>query len=108
MIVRFLSSGEETYDLTAGLVYFVLGIEANHYRILDDFGQPYLFEPESFTVIDPSEPADWVTEYGDNGERYAYPPSLNQVGFFEDYFAGCHEAISEFWHVVNRRLSSAI
>jgi hypothetical protein len=27
-----------------------------------------------------------VTEYGDDGERYAYPPPLNKSGFFEDFF----------------------
>jgi hypothetical protein len=25
-------------------------------------------------------------EYGDDGERYAYPRPLNHPGFFEDFF----------------------
>jgi len=32
------------------------------------------------------EPAGWVTEIGDDGERYSYPQPLNKPGFFEDFF----------------------
>jgi hypothetical protein len=60
-----------------------------------------------FEVIDSSEPTIWITEYGDDGERYSYPPVLNDVGFFEDYFDGKNEPLSQFWHVVNKRLSEA-
>jgi hypothetical protein len=34
-------------------------------------------------------------------------PGLNNVGFFEDYFDGNNETLSQFWHVVNKRLSEA-
>ncbi|MFO1424582.1 MAG: hypothetical protein U1F70_13230 [Candidatus Competibacteraceae bacterium] len=30
--------------------------------------------------------ADWITEFGQDGEEYSYPPPLNKVGFFEDFF----------------------
>ncbi|MFP4348224.1 MAG: hypothetical protein ACOC3W_00880 [Thermodesulfobacteriota bacterium] len=46
-------------------------------------------------------------EFGEDGERYAYPRELNETGFFEDYFDGEEEAVSRFWQVVNRRLSDA-
>jgi hypothetical protein len=87
--------------------YFVIGIEADHYRILNDFGKPYLYPPDIFTIIDPREPQDWIAEYGDDNERYAYPEALNKAGFFEDYFDGKVEARSQFWHVVNNYLSDA-
>jgi hypothetical protein len=48
-----------------------------------------------------------VTELGEDNERYAYPPLLNSVGFFEDYFDGKPEAVATFWRVMNRRLSDA-
>jgi hypothetical protein len=47
--------------------------------------RPYLYPARLFQVLDPREPADWVTDYGDDGERYAYPPPLNDPGFFEDF-----------------------
>ncbi len=67
----------------------------------------YLYSSDLFQVIDAREPTDWVTEFGEDGERYAYPRELNEAGFFEDYFDGHEEAVSRFWQVVNRRLSDA-
>lgn len=46
-------------------------------------------------------------EYGEDGERYSYPPELNEAGFLEDYFDGKDDALSRSWHIVNKRLSEA-
>jgi len=107
MIVKLKEKNLDYPDLTPGQPYFLIGIEADDYRILNDFGKPYLYPSCLFEVIDPREPSIWVTEYGDDGERYAYPPTLNKAGFFEDYFEGKDEALSKFWHVINARLSEA-
>ncbi len=42
-----------------------------------------------------------------DGERYAYSPPLNGVGFFEDFFDSEENAVSLFWRAVNQRLSIA-
>ena len=34
---------------------------------------------EIFEVIDSRHPPDWVTEFGDDGERYSYPAPLNEA-----------------------------
>jgi hypothetical protein len=94
-------------DLTPGQPYVVLGIEADDLRILNDQGRPYLYPHEIFTIVDAREPEDWVTEHGEDNERYAYPPPLNSAGFFEDYFDGKPEAVATFWKVMNQRLSAA-
>jgi hypothetical protein len=107
MIVQIKSEIEGVSDLTPGLPYFVIGIEADHYRILNDRGRPYLYDPSWFTIRDSEEPGDWITEVGADGECYAYPKALNTAGFFEDFFDGNPQAISEFWHIVNQRLSTA-
>jgi hypothetical protein len=73
-------------DLTADKNYRVLGIEADDFRLLNDEGKPYLYPPDLFVIVDPSEPDDWVSEFGEEGERYAYPKELGRPGFFEDYF----------------------
>jgi hypothetical protein len=95
------------HNLTPGEEYYVIGIEADDYRILDDGGQPYLYPEGDFRIIDDHEPADWVSEIGDDGERYAYPPELNRVGFFEDFFDLKSNAVKTFWNVMNRRLAKA-
>lgn len=107
MIVKLKAPHADYPDLSTQQPYCVIGIEADDYRILNDHGRPYLYPANLFTVIETSEPADWITEYGDAGERYAYPQALNAAGFFEDYFEGKSKAIATFWQTVNQRLSHA-
>lgn len=99
MRVKFItknSNATKYRDLTVGNVYHVIGIEADDFRLINDEGLPYLYPPYLFEIVDKYEPEDWVTEYGDDGERYSYPPELNEVGFFEDYFDGNSQAIAVF------------
>jgi len=107
MIVKPKSQNPRYPDLSEDQQYVVLGIEANEYRILNDAGRPYLYSPELFHIIDPTEPEDWTTEFGEDGERYSYPTPLNEVGFFEDFFDQKPEQTSMFWRVVNQMLSHA-
>ena len=86
----------------------MIGIEADDFRILNDQGRPFLYPAEIFDIVDPGEPDEWITEYGDEGERYAYPPLLNATGFFEDFFDAKKDAITIFWRVVNQRLATAV
>jgi hypothetical protein len=86
MIVKLKSKDPRYPDLSEAQQYFVLGIEADDYRILNDAGKPYLYELELFDVVEPTEPRDWVTEFGEDGERYSYPAPLNEAGFFEDFW----------------------
>lgn len=107
MIVKPKHNNPRCADLSEDQQYFVLGTEADDYRILNDTGMPYLYSPELFDVVDPTEPEDWVTNYGEDRERYSYPPPLNEVGFFEDFFDRKPEQVSIFWHTVNQRLARA-
>jgi len=107
MTVELRRRSPKYRDLTPGQPYVVIGIEGDEFRILNDAGRPYLYPPGEFTVIDAREPADWVTEAGDDGERYAYPPPLNHPGFFEDFFDDRPKAVKTFWRVVNQRLATA-
>jgi hypothetical protein len=90
-------------DLTPGRIYNVIGIEADDLRLLNDEGQPYLYPHDLFVVVDEQEQADWQTEYGEEGERYAYPPELGRPGFFEDYFDGNPLAIHTFRRYLARQ-----
>lgn len=107
MIIKLKKREAHYPDLSPGIPYFVIGIEADDYRILNNQGKPYLYPSEIFDLVDSKEPASWVTERGESGERYSYPKELRQPGFFEDYFDGKPEAFSRFWHVINAELSKA-
>ena len=86
MIVKLRRRNARYPDLSPRQQYMVIGIEADAFRILNDEGRPYLYPARLFEVVDPREPADWATEFGEDGERYAYPPPLNSNGFFEAFF----------------------
>ncbi len=107
MIIKLKKQHPQYPDLTTGQFYVVIGIEADDLRILNDQGRPFLYPPELFEVIDPNEPTDWINEIGESGERYAYPPALNVVGFFEDFFDDQRQAVTTFWQAVNQRLALA-
>ena len=107
MIVKLKKRNTRYRDLTFRQPYVVIGIEANEFRILNDAGRPFLYPPTLFSVHDKREPTDWVTEIGDDGERYSYPPPLNKPGFFEDFFDAKASAVATFWRIVNRRLAAS-
>ena len=105
MIVKLRRKNANYPDLMPGQQYMVIGIEADDFRLLNDQGRPYLYPSRLFEVIDSQEPNDWIIEYGEDGERYAYPLVLNNCGFFEDFFDGKEEAVATFWREVNQRLA---
>ncbi len=106
MIVKLRRPSPRYPDLTPEQPYAVIGIEADDLRIVNDQGRPYLYPSRLFEMVDPREPDDWVTEFGEDGERYAYPPRLNATGFFEDVFDAEPPTVAAFWHTVNRRLAT--
>ena len=107
MIVELGRRHRRYRDLTPDRPYVVIGIEADHFRILNDQGRPFLYPGRLFRVVDRREPDDWISDVGAEGERYAYPAPLNGVGFFEDFFDGNERAVRTFWRVVNEQLTVA-
>ena len=89
MVVKRKRRSTRYRDLTVGQRYVVIGIQADaNLRLLNNAGSPlsYPLFCSLFVLTDAREPLDWVTEVGDDGERYAYPPPFNTPGFFEDFF----------------------
>lgn len=105
MKVRCLTKNHDgrILSVTPGEIYEVLGIEAGDYRLIDDFGDPVLFEAEAFEVVDDARPVDWVSSVED-GVEYAYPPEFNAVGFWEEYHEQKPEARRVYSRYVNRNL----
>ncbi len=92
MKVRLKAASSKYKDLTPDNVYRVIGIEADDFRIMNNIGQPFLYPPRIFQVVDETPGRDWVFSTGVDGEHYAYPPQLSLAGFFEDYFDGKRRA----------------
>lgn len=86
MRVRARADVEVNYWLTAGREYAVIGLDEEHFRVLNDGGEPTLFAREEFEVLDGATPSDWVWRHFDDGEFHADPPGLHEPGFYEDYF----------------------
>ena len=106
MIVKLVKEYQAYPDLSPQQPYVVIGIEADDYRILNDRGRPYLYPANDFEITDANEPSDWITEIGEDGERYAYPKEFNEPGFFEDFFDQRELAIKTFWRVINQELAA--
>ena len=83
MIVKPKKRNSNYPDLTFDQSYVVIGTEADDLRILNDAGRPFLYPADLFRVVDPREPNDRVTEFGDDNERYSYPPTLNKPASLE-------------------------
>jgi hypothetical protein len=104
--IKIKDSEGHFISLSKDRVYEVLGIEADTYLILSDpesepYGNdPVFYDPDFFTVIDPNEPDFWVCQYGEDGERYCYPPEWNEIGFFEDYHDRVPEICERFWNML--------
>lgn len=103
-LVRYEAKDGRYYSsLTLGAEYEVLGIEADSLRLVNDRGEPCLYDPECFLVTDTSEPEDWISK-GEDGVRYAYPPIWGRPGFFEDWHDGNQAIREEFLKELARRL----
>ena len=101
-----VSPKKQLNKLTQGKNYLVIGIEADSFRIIDETGKPYLYDPDAFNIIDPKEPEFWESEIGEDGERYSYPKEWVQPGFFEDYFENVPSAKKAFIEVLSRKYAS--
>lgn len=91
-------------SLTVDATYEVIGIEADDLRLINDRGDPVLFDPEMFEIVDPGRPADWVSSRGDEGEEYAGPEAFDARGFWEDFHDHVPAARAAFSRYLNDHL----
>jgi len=90
------------HSLTVGREYEVLGLCIDSYRLLNDKDEPILYDACCFEVSDAEEPAFWVSHYGEEGERYAYPTEWSRPGYFEDWQDGVPAVVTGFWRDLER------
>ena len=82
--------------LTKEVVYPVLGISYDSYRIINDLNEPILYEKKNFDVMDDEIPEHWIRTNFDDGEYYIDPPEFVDAGFFEDYFDGVSSVVNKY------------
>lgn len=107
MRVKCISSrlaDKEYRDLTVGNLYEVLGVSGGDYRVMSDFGRPYLYPDRLFVVVDPAFPEGWVVATDDEGEFRASPKEFAGPGFWEDYFENVGYAVLAVRLFFNKRL----
>ena len=82
--------------------YVVLAVEAapgGHVQLrimADDGPTPVLFESEMFMTISSNVPSNWVASIGEGGTFELAPANWLRPNFWEDYFNGDHQAVTEF------------
>ena len=66
--------------------YFVIEVDEDYFRIIDDLGEPILYPKDVFEVVDPPLPPAWqFLEYPD-GEYHLGPTKTLVRGLYEDFF----------------------
>lgn len=86
MTIRANHNTKGLWNLTCGKEYVVIGLDEEYYRIVDDYGEPVLFEKFMFNVVDDAIPDDWIWQRNSDDDYCADPPGLNVRGFYEDFF----------------------
>jgi hypothetical protein len=93
--------------------YVVLALEAAsggrvQLRIIGDDGPtPVLFESEMFMTVSPEVPSNWVASIGEGGAFDLAPAKWLRNGFWEDYFNGDPQAVTDFEEEKARILAEA-
>ena len=82
--------------LTPQKQYWVIGIDDENYRIVNDSYEPVLYPKVLFEVIDPSYPDSWIKEEFDDGEYFIDPPEFAENGFYEKLFDGDDESQKKY------------
>jgi hypothetical protein len=83
-------------NLSPGMVYYVVGIDDEYFRVIDNDGEPILYLKALFEIVDTYVPEDWTTRTYEDGEYFIGPAEFNKTGFYEDYFDGVADAVNEF------------
>ncbi|MBH2029183.1 MAG: hypothetical protein I8H74_01675 [Moraxellaceae bacterium] len=85
------------HALTIGKEYIVFEISDSTFRLLNEEGEPVLFDKDLFEITDPTIPKNWIKQEYEEGEYYITPSELlTHSYFFEQYFDGNPEIIRQF------------
>ena len=69
----------------------------------DDLRTPALFDASLFIAVSSAIPSNWAVEVKEGGDLTIGPKSWFRQGFWDDYFAGDSNALSQFqleWEII--------
>jgi len=87
-----------------GKCYGVITIEDDHFRIINDKGEPVLIERDKIVVVSDERGPGWIQRREDGGHYYHGPEEFLIPGFFEDLFDGVEKPARGFETATNFEL----
>lgn len=105
-----VTDGRLHQGITPSELYYVIGVDEEDYRVIDDQGEPILYPKALFDVLDATLPPGWqFREYAD-GEYHLEPISTGRSGFYDDFFCsdGDRKAQAEAYRVLRDVLEAAM
>jgi hypothetical protein len=75
--------------------YYVIGVDQEDFRVIDDRGEPVLYPKALFDVLDPKLSSGWQPTEGTKGEFNLQPVRTSRPGFYEDYFCSDGDRTAE-------------
>jgi hypothetical protein len=89
-------------NLNPKMIYEVIGIEGDDFRIINNDNEPCLYSLKLFRIVNKKEPEFWVNEFGEGGERHSYPKAINTPGFFDAFFNGDKKTNNNFETILKK------
>ena len=102
MLVRLKPRVARPRRLARDREYLVVGLDDGHFRVVNEGGEPVLYERALFDIVEPSLPCGWVRQEHPDGEYFLDPPETSGVGFYEDLHDRDDQAVEVFNHVWER------
>ena len=93
--LELAKDGLEHPGLGPGAEYFVLEVDYESYRVVDNDGEAALYPKVLFEVLDRTVPAGWqLSEYAD-GVYYLEPRCTAKPGFYEDWHGSDGDLVAQ-------------
>jgi len=75
--------------------YFVIEVDEENLRVIDDKGEPILYPKAIFEVLDPRLPPGWQFCEHEDGEYHLGPVDTGSRGFYEDLFCSDGDRVAQ-------------
>ena len=75
--------------------YFVIEINEEFYRVIDDTGEPILYPKALFEILDPAIPPGWKFREYEDGEYFLDPLLTGGPGFYEKLFCSDGDRVAQ-------------
>src|SRR4051812_40656789 len=81
--------------ISANADYFVIGVDWDSYRIINNHGEPILYPKELFDVLDTCIPSGWMLAEHEDDAWYFDPEKVHRPGFYEDWHGSDGDRVAQ-------------